>query len=154
MLLEFQSSHLHSQQQDGGIEVTVSGWLLGIQHNPICGQKFSHMVTLSSRKKVCQWLSHVHLFATPWTVARPAPLSVGFSRREYWSGLPCPPPGDLPTPEIEPWCPALQVGSLPCEPLGKPFSSREGWKRNPLFLIVMYPAKIWAFGEWAEWLLD
>ena len=38
-------------------------------------------------------LSHVQLFATPWTVALQAPLSVGFSRQEYWSGLPCPPPG-------------------------------------------------------------
>ena len=39
---------------------------------------------------------------TPWTVARQAPLSMGFSRQEYWSGLPCPPPGDLPNPGIEP----------------------------------------------------
>ena len=41
-------------------------------------------------------LSRVRLFATPGTVARQAPLSMGFSRQEYWSGLPCPPPGDLP----------------------------------------------------------
>ena len=46
--------------------------------------------------------SHVWLFGTPWTVARQAPLSMGFSRQEYWSGLPCPPPGDLPVPGIEP----------------------------------------------------
>ena len=46
--------------------------------------------------------SHVHLFATPWTVARQAPLSVGFSRQEYWSGLPCPLPGDPPNPGIKP----------------------------------------------------
>ena len=46
--------------------------------------------------------SHVRLFATPWTVARQAPLSMGFSRQEYWSGLPCPPPGDLPDLGIEP----------------------------------------------------
>ena len=39
--------------------------------------------------------------ATPWTVARQAPLSVGFSRQKYWSGLPCPPPGDLPDPRIK-----------------------------------------------------
>ena len=44
----------------------------------------------------------------------------GFSRQEYWSGLPCPPPGDLPDPEIEPNSPALQVNSLPSEPPGKP----------------------------------
>ena len=47
-------------------------------------------------------LSRVWLFATPWTVARQAPLSMGFSRQEYWSGLPCLPPGDLPDPGIEP----------------------------------------------------
>ena len=45
--------------------------------------------------------SHVWLFETPWTVARQAPLSMGFSRQEYWSGLPCPPPRDLPNPGIE-----------------------------------------------------
>ena len=47
-------------------------------------------------------LSHVQLFATPWTVAYQAPPSMGFSRQEYWSGLPFPSPGDLPDPEIEP----------------------------------------------------
>ena len=57
--------------------------------------------------------------ATPWTVARQAPLSVGFSRREYWSGLPCTPPGDLPNPGIEPKSPTLQVDSLSSEPPGK-----------------------------------
>ena len=46
--------------------------------------------------------SHVQLFAAPWTVARKAPLSMGFSRQEYWSVLLCPPPGDLPDPEIKP----------------------------------------------------
>ena len=58
-------------------------------------------------------LSRVHLFATPWTVARQAPLSMGFSREEYCSGLPCPPPGDLPNPGIEPkslTSPALASG--------------------------------------------
>ena len=49
---------------------------------------------------------------TPWTVARQAPLSVGFSRQEYWSGLPFPYPGDLPDPGIEPGSPALQADSL------------------------------------------
>ena len=47
-------------------------------------------------------LSHVHLFATLWTVANQAPLSMGFSRQEYWSGLPCPLPGNLPSPGIKP----------------------------------------------------
>ena len=48
------------------------------------------------------WLSRVRLFATPWTVAGQAPLSMGFSGQEHWSGLPFPPPGDLPDPGIEP----------------------------------------------------
>ena len=46
-------------------------------------------------------LTHVQLFVTPWTVAHQAPPSMGFSRQEYWSGLPFPPPGDLPYPEIK-----------------------------------------------------
>ena len=45
--------------------------------------------------------SRVRLFVTPWTLVLQAPLSMGFSRQEYWSGLPCPPPGDLPKPRIE-----------------------------------------------------
>ena len=52
----------------------------------------------------------------PWTVAYQAPLSMGFSRREYWSGLPFPSPGDLPDPGIEPRSPALQTDALPSEP--------------------------------------
>ena len=60
-------------------------------------------------------LSCVHLFATPWIVAYQAPLSMGFSRQEYWSGLPFPSPGDLPDPGIKPGSPALQVDSLPFE---------------------------------------
>ena len=55
----------------------------------------------------------------PQTVACPAPLSMEFSRQQYWSGLPFPPPGDLPDPVIEPGSPALQADSLPTEPLGK-----------------------------------
>ena len=57
--------------------------------------------------------------ATPWTVAHQAPLSMEFSRQEYWSGLPCPSPGDLPDPGIKPGSPVLQVDSLPAEPPGK-----------------------------------
>ena len=65
-------------------------------------------------------LSRVRLFATPWTVAHKAPLSMGFSRQEYWSGLPFPSPGDLPNPGIEPRSPVLQADSLLSEPQGKP----------------------------------
>ena len=62
-------------------------------------------------------LSHVQLFGTPWTVAYHSP-SVGFSRQEYWSGLPFPSPGDLPNPGIKPGSPALQADALPSEPPG------------------------------------
>ena len=62
-----------------------------------------------------QSLSCVLLFANPWTVAHQASLSMGFSRQEYWSGLPFPSPGDLPSPGIEPRSPALQADSLPTE---------------------------------------
>ena len=58
-------------------------------------------------------LSHVRLFVTPWTIARQAPLSTGFSSQEHWSGLPFPPPGDLPSPGKEPtslMSPALAGG--------------------------------------------
>ena len=66
-------------------------------------------------------LSHIWLFVTPWTVACQAPLSMGFFRQEFWSGLPFPPPGDLLHPRIKPMSPVsptLQADSLPAEPLG------------------------------------
>ena len=63
---------------------------------------------------------------TPWTVAHRAPLSMGFSRQEYWSGLPCPSPGDLPNPGVESRSPALQVDSLLSETLGKPKNTGVG----------------------------
>ena len=59
-------------------------------------------------------------FVAPWTAARQAPLSKGFSRQEYWSGLPFPPPGDLPNPGIEPVSPALAGRFFITEPAGKP----------------------------------
>ena len=58
--------------------------------------------------------------ATLWTAAYQGPLSMGFSRQEYWSGLPFPSPGNLPEPGIKPVSPALQADSLPVEPPGKP----------------------------------
>ena len=64
--------------------------------------------------------SCVQLFVIPWAVACQVPLSMGFSKQEYWSGLPCPPPGNLLNPGIEPRSPAWQVGSLPLASPGKP----------------------------------
>ena len=71
------------------------------------------------RKKV-KSLSRVLLFATPWTVAYQASQSMGFSKQEYWSGVPLPSPGDLPDPGIETGSPALEADTLTSEPPGKP----------------------------------
>ena len=74
--------------------------------------------------KQCNWhciaqsLSRVQLFATPRTVALQAPVSMGFSRQEYWSGLPFPSPGDLPDPGIKPVSPALSGRFFTAEPQG------------------------------------
>ena len=65
-------------------------------------------------------LSRVQLFTTPWTIACQTPPSMGFSRQEYWSGLPFPSLGDLSNPGIEPRSLALQGDSLPSEPPGNP----------------------------------
>ena len=67
---------------------------------------------------------------TPWTVACQAPLSMGFSGQEYWSGLPFLSPGDLPNSVIEPGSPALQADSLPSKPPGKPMYSNESDKQE------------------------
>ena len=79
---------------------------------------------LSLRICVCQVASILSSSVTLWTVACHAPLSMGFSRQEYFSGLPCPPPGDLSDPGIKlasPVAPALQVDSLPLSHWGKSF---------------------------------
>ena len=65
-------------------------------------------------------ISHVQVFATPWTIAIQFPLSMEFSRQEYWSGLPFPSPGNLSKPGIKPRSPTVWVDSLPAEPQGKP----------------------------------
>ena len=67
-----------------------------------------------------QSLSCIQFFVAPWTVACQAPLSMGFSKQEYWSGLPFPPPEDLPDPGIEPVSPALSGRFFTSELPGKP----------------------------------
>ena len=74
---------------------------------------------VEARFFVVQSLSHSQLFATSWTASCQAPLSMEFSKQEYWSGLPVPSPGNLPNPGIRPGSLALQADSLPSEPLGK-----------------------------------
>ena len=73
-------------------------------------------------------LSCGQLFATPWTVAYQAPPSIGFSRQEYWSGLPFPSPGDLSNPGMELGSPALQTDTLLSEPPGKPGHHQNAYK--------------------------
>ena len=73
--------------------------------------------------RVLSRVSYVRLFAPEWTEAHQAPLSLRFPRQEYWSGLPCPPPGDLSDPGIEPTTPespAWAGGFFTTEPPGKP----------------------------------
>ena len=85
--------------------------------------------------------------ATSWTVAHQAPLSMGFSRQENWSGLPFPSPGDLLKPGIDPGSPSLQADSLPCEPPGKPFSTTWTWgyhqDRHRIFQHLTLSWNIW-----------
>ena len=86
---------------------------------------YTHMVSMlnSGFQWVSEWvksLSRVQLFVTPWTAAHQAPPSMGFSRQEYWSGLPFPSPRDLPDPGIKPRSPALQADALTSEPPWKP----------------------------------
>ena len=90
----------------------------------------------------CTALSHsvVSDSATPRTVAAQVPLSLGFSREEYWSGLPCSSPGNLPNPGIKPRSPALQADSLPAELPGiEGLTVRGGSGPRQPFLVQIYP---------------
>ena len=78
------------------------------------------MTTVSEKWREEKSLSHVRLFLTLWAVAHQASRSRGFSRHEYWSGLPFPSPGDLSDPGIEPRSPTLQAEALTSEPPGRP----------------------------------
>ena len=81
---------------------------------------------------LCLSLSHVQLFATLWTAAHQPPLSMGFSGKKYWSGLPLSPPGDLPDPEIQLLSPASspsQVNSLLLSCQGSPETMRDTNKK-------------------------
>ena len=86
---------------------------------PNCACTSCRLSILALRKR--KWLlNHVRLFVTLWTVAHQAPLSMGFSKQEYWSGLPFPSPGDFSDPGIKAVSPALQADALSSEPSGKP----------------------------------
>ena len=91
-------------------------------------------------------------FVTPWALVHEAPLSTGFSRQEYWSGLPFPSPGDLPGPGIEPASPALQVDSLPSKPPGKP-QERDIHVNIYTYMCVCIYIYKWCFIYIVKWCL-
>ena len=99
----------------GGERIHVCIWLSPFPFSWNC-HRIANWLYVRAWSLNCVWL-----LATPQ-----APLSVGFSRQEYWSGLPCPPPGDLPDPEIKPRFPTLQADSLSYEPPGKPKNTGVG----------------------------
>ena len=106
------------------MELVTRVWIMTSGHSkppPFRACLSVHTITERCYRKKVKLLSHVRLFASPWTVAYQAPQSMEFSRQEYWNGLPFPSPGDLPNPGIEPGFPALQADALPSEPPGKPW---------------------------------
>ena len=121
------------------------------------------LATESSQARVMKWqilgrvgykrymnvklLSHVRLFATPWTVAHQAPQPMGFSRQESWSGLPFSPPGDLPNPGIEPRSPALQADALTSDPPGKLGKGQMGGLFS-FILIALRRRNLFTFFLW------
>ena len=135
----------------------IVDWCQEGKHSTILHPGGSLSFCRTQRHVVVELLSCVQLFVTPWTVAHVAPLSVGFPRQEHWSGLPCPPPGDLPDPETEPTSPvspALDYLSL-SHPgrLSKTFYHAYTLRRNQdlafslycclpafyLFLLTLFP---------------
>ena len=92
--------------------------LFHLHNNNMMQVLLSHAI--ESKSESVSHFSRVWLFAIPWIVAHQAPLSMEFSRQEYWSGLLFSSPEDLPNSGIEPGCPALQADSLPSELPGKP----------------------------------
>ena len=105
-----------------------------MENSSVISQKVKHRTTLKvkSESEVAQ---SCLILCNPWTVAHQAPPSMGFSRQEYWSGLPFPSPGDLPDPGIEPTSPTLQADALTSAPPGKPNDS-------VLPLLTIYPKEL------------
>ena len=104
------------QEEKEATEDEMVAW-----HHQRNGHEFKQTLKWSEVKSP----SRVRPFVTPWTVAYQTPPSMGFSRQEYWSGLPFPSPGDLPNPGIKPGSPALQTDTLLSEPPGKPIGGGE-----------------------------
>ena len=100
--------------------------------------KLTHKINLCRHVCVLSYFSHVWLCATLWTVARQAPLAMGFSRQEYWSGLPFPSLGDLPDTGIEPVTPAFAGRFFTTEPPGKPSMSLQWLSILNLILLTNF----------------
>ena len=118
--------HANGKQKKAGVAILTTD-KIDLKTKKITRDEEAHYIMIKGSIQeeditiVCKYLcSLVQLFATPQTVAYEAPLSMGFSRQEYWSGLPFPSPGDLPDSVIEPGSPALQADTLLSEPPGKP----------------------------------
>ena len=93
--------------------------------------KVLHILQIAVAAICCLVTESYPTLATPWTVAHQAPLSMGFSRQEYWSGLPFSSPGDLSNPGIEPGSPTLQADALLSEPPGNPKGTATPWTEEP-----------------------
>ena len=110
ILILMASGSIVSWQIDGRKVETMTNFIfLGskIIADSDCSQNIKNCSLLERKERKLKLLIHVRLFETQWTVAYHAPLSMGFPRQEYWSGLPFPSPEDLPDPGIEPGSPAL-----------------------------------------------
>ena len=100
-------SLFHKEIREIGVSPKIVLECLGNTLGPQCYHPLVHQYPFCPCAFMLSRFSHVQLFATLWTIACQASLSKGFSRQEYWRGLPCPAPGDLPDPGIEPKSPAL-----------------------------------------------
>ena len=101
--------------------------------------RYAKIILFLDWKVLVTELSRVQLFATPWTVACQAPLSMEFSRQEYWRGQPFPSPGDFPDPGIEPRSPTWQANCLPSELPGKPIVLKELLSSSqPWYILVCF----------------
>ena len=146
--MEFQLSYFTLKDDSVKVLHSICQQIWKTQQWP---QDWKNQFSFQSQRKTIQRmfkvkvksLSPVRLFAILWTIAHQAPLSMGFSRQEYWSGLPFPSLGDLPNPGIEPGSPALQTDTLTAELPGKPknvqtttqlHSSHTQWKPTPELL--------------------
>ena len=124
------SAELQNQEGNSVLE-------LSLHHSKrvkACGGDVKGKVGSGATQDCVHSLSRVRLFATPRTVARQAPRSMGFFRQEYWCGLPFPPPGDLPSPGIKPASPVLAGRFFTTEPPGKPGATQTSPDPRPVTL--------------------